>query len=177
MIYRITTGVAILFESNVFLGVTEAQAQLVQYWQEKCVQGALPRREDINPGSLRSHLAAISIVEIQNSGDVRFRLAGSGLRSILGQEMRGRSIRDLEPTVCDMWSLGLSSAIDRGRPCGGLICRDNDDHAWLRLPLLSETGAALILCHDALLPKKRSNNSIKENLSTTVSTSFSALVA
>lgn len=165
------------FESNVFLGVTEAQTQLVQYWQEKCSDGALPRREDINPGSLRSHLAAISIIEINGAGDIRFRLAGSGLRSILGREMRGRSIRDLEPTVCDMWSLGLSSAIDRGQPTGGLICRENNDHAWLRLPLMSETGGALILCHDALLPKKRSNKSTQNNFSTTVSTSFSALVA
>lgn len=177
MIRRITTGVAMLFESNVFSGVTEAQSELVAHWKSKSAGRALPRREDIDPGALRSHLAAISIIEMNATGDIRFRLAGSGLRSILGREMRGRSVHDLEPNVCDMWSLGLSSAIDRGQPVGGLICREKDEHAWLRLPLMSETGGALILCHDALLPKKRALISTQNNLSTTVSTSYSTLVA
>lgn len=69
--------------------------------------------------------------------------------------MRGRLISELERTVSEMWALGLSSALDQMRPVGGLITRENDCHAWLRLPLHSPRGHALLLCHDALVPKLR----------------------
>jgi len=141
--------------STQFDGFTESQSELVAHW-DSCRRGAaLPYRESLDPGAIRAHLASISIVEIEPQGQVRFRLAGSGLRDILGREMRGRLISDLDKTVSEMWSLGLASALDRMRPVGGLIERERDCHAWLRLPLASPGNHALLLCHDTLIPKIR----------------------
>lgn len=141
--------------STEFSGFTPSQEDLLQHWHSLRQGLCLPRREDLDPGAIRVHLSAISIVEVDPLGDVRFRLAGSALRDILGREMRGRRISELDKTIGEMWSLGLSSALDQLRPVGGLIERDTDCHAWLRLPLHSASGSALVLCHDALLPKER----------------------
>nr|WP_070958542.1 PAS domain-containing protein [Hyphomonas sp. Mor2] len=141
--------------STEFNGFTPSQMDLVQHWNA-CRHGlCLPKREDLDPGAIRAHLASISIVEIEPQGQVRFRLAGSGLRDILGREMRGRCVEELDQTVSEMWSLGLSSALEQLRPVGGMIERDEDCHAWLRLPLHAPMKQALVLCHDMLVPKER----------------------
>ena len=141
--------------STEFAGFTPSQAELLQHWESRRRGLCLPCREDLDPGAIRAHLAAISIVEVEPQGRVRFRLAGSALRDILGREMRGRCVDELDQTISDMWSLGLASALDQLRPVGGLIERDTDCHAWLRLPLHSAAGPALILCHDTLVPRDR----------------------
>lgn len=141
--------------STGFQGVTASQAELVQHWYACRVDEGLPQRESLDPGAIRAHLAYISIVEVEDAGDVRFRLAGSRLRQILGREMRGRLISELDQTLSEIWSLGLSSALEKMRPVGGLIERDNDAHAWLRLPLFSPRIGTLVMCHDALVPRHR----------------------
>ncbi len=141
--------------STEFGGFTSSQRELVQHW-ESCRRGLLlPTRENLDPGAIRAHLASVSIVEIEPLGHVRFRLAGSGLRDILGREMRGRLVSELGKTESEMWSLGLANALDQLRPVGGLIEREHDCHAWLRLPLHSPRSRALLLCHDTLVPKQR----------------------
>jgi hypothetical protein len=155
LVNRITAGVAMVSLSTGFSGLTRAQQELVAHW-ESCRDGQrLPDRDSLDPGAIRAHLSAISIVELEAQGQVRFRLAGSGLRDILGREMRGRLVSELGQTESEMWALGLSSALDQMRPVGGLIARDSDCHAWLRLPLRSSRGSTLLLCHDALVPKTR----------------------
>jgi len=141
--------------STEFAGFTPSQIDLLQHWESRRHGLCLPQREDLDPGAIRAHLAAISIVEIEPHGQVRFRLAGSGLRDILGREMRGRCVHELDKTVGEMWSLGLASALDQLRPVGGLIERETDCHAWLRLPLHSPRSHALVLCHDMLVSKER----------------------
>ena len=139
--------------STEFAGFTPSQIELLEHW-ESCRYGlCLPKREDLDPGAIRAHLASISIVEIEAQGQVRFRLAGSGLRDILGREMRGRCVGELDKTVSEMWSLGLSTALENLRPVGGLIERELDAHAWLRLPLYSARTGTLILCHDTLVSR------------------------
>ena len=141
------------FMSTGFSGLTPAQSDLVQHWQS-CRNGiGVPTREALNPGAIRVHLSAISMVEVDRSGDVLFRLAGSGLRQLFGREMRGRRLYELPSDLTDMWSLGLSAALERQEPVGGLIEREDDTHSWLRLPLQPTVNGALVLCHDAILPK------------------------
>lgn len=144
--------------STGFQGLTASQSELVRHWYSCCEEGVLPQRDSLDPGAIRAHLASLSMVEIEAQGRVRFRLAGSGLRKILGREMRGRLVSDLDKTLSDIWSLGLSSALEQMRPVGGLIERDTDAHAWLRLPLYSPRSGALVLCHDTLVPKARTND-------------------
>ena len=139
--------------STGFQGITASQSELVRHWYE-CRNGqALPEREGLDPGAIRAHLASISIVEMEPEGQVRFRLAGSGLRKILGREMRGRLVSELGKDLSEMWSLGLSTALENLRPVGGLIERELDAHAWLRLPLYSARTGTLILCHDTLVSR------------------------
>ncbi|MCF6328538.1 MAG: PAS domain-containing protein [Henriciella sp.] len=142
-----------MYESNSFSGLTKAQTAIISYWRSKRFGSQLPNRESIDPGVLRSHLAAISIVEIEPAGDVRFRLAGSEVRAVFGQEMRGRRLQEFTGPVADMWSLGLTAVLDKRAPVGGIITRANDRHAWLRLPLEPGNGKRLVLCHDMLLCK------------------------
>ena len=138
--------------STGFQGITESQAELVKHWHTCRLDHQLPQRDALDPGAIRAHLACISIVEIGASGEVRFRLAGSGLRQVLGREMRGRLISELDQTVSEIWSLGLSSALEKMSPVGGVIERETDAHAWLRLPLASPHNGVLVMCHDTLVP-------------------------
>jgi hypothetical protein len=141
--------------SKGFMGVTRAQTELVQHWQSCSQNGVLPPRTCLDPGAIKAHLSEISMIEVSETGRAKFRLAGSGLRALFGQEMRGRLLSELDRTTYEMWSLGLARAFDMQQPIGGLIERETDTHAWLRLPLRSERSSALVLCHDALIPNAR----------------------
>ncbi|MEL7109652.1 MAG: PAS domain-containing protein [Pseudomonadota bacterium] len=138
-----------------FAGLTHAQSELVKHWRATCENGALPARECLDPGAIKAHLSAISIIEVSAHGRATFRLAGSGLRQIFGRDMRGRAVSELDQTTYEMWSLGLARALDMGQPIGGMITGDETSHAWLRLPLRSERRGAMLLCHDALIPNAR----------------------
>ncbi|MEO0550057.1 MAG: PAS domain-containing protein [Pseudomonadota bacterium] len=137
-----------------FSGLTRAQNEILSYWHAQRGMNRLPRRDQIDPGVLRSHLAAISIVEVQPDGDMRFRLVGSKLRAVLGRQISGYCLGELQGAAADMFSLGLSAVLEREAPIGGIIERTRDCHAWMRLPLAVEGAAPVILCHDALLSKR-----------------------
>jgi len=141
--------------STDFSGLTEAQSELIKHWHACCHNGALPSRECLDPGAIRAHLSSISIVEVAKGGKTRFRLAGTSLRQIFGREMRGRYLSELDQTAFEMWSLGLTRALEAQQPIGGLIGRDEDTHTWLRLPLHSDRFGLMVLCHDALIPNVR----------------------
>lgn len=135
-----------------FRGLNAAQRDIIAHWQMVKGERDMPRKSDIDPGALRVHLASISMIEVDYSGEARFRLVGTRLRQILGGEMRGRSLQELDREKAEMWTLGLIAAIERGQPTGGIINRKIDRHAWLRLPLDPGPGVArLVLCHDVLL--------------------------
>lgn len=141
--------------STGFSGLTEAQSELIAHWHT-CRRGShLPARECLDPGAIRAHLSSISIVELSDVNRGRFRLVGSDLRRLFGREMRGRFLSELDQTTFEMWSLGLARAIEVQQPIGGLIARDADHHAWLRLPLWCHRFGALVLCHDTLIPNDR----------------------
>lgn len=143
------------FMSTDFPGLTLAQAELIKHWRACCHHGSLPFREQLDPGQIRAHLSEVSIVEIHDNREARFRLVGSGLRKVFGRDMRGRKIADLEQGVLEMLSLGLERSCEEQRPVGGLIERSYDTHAWLRLPLQASERAVQILCHDVLIPNAR----------------------
>lgn len=141
---------------TLFQGVTIAQQELINYWQRLRDGRGCVWRDAIDPGALRSMLASLSIVQFDASGDGRFRIAGSRLRDILGMEARGRRVADVMGAHGDAFSLGLSVALERRGPVGGLIEQDGGMHAWLRLPLMDSTGhLTMVLCHDELLASRR----------------------
>ena len=144
-----------LNESIGFHGSTDAQSNLIQHWMSCCTNGILPTRSQLDPGTIRAQLSAISIIELSDNGAARFRLAGSKLRDLFGCEMRGRTLEELDRNTFDMWSLGLARVLEEVRPIGGQVRREHDTHSWLRLPLRREQHGALILCHDELIPNQR----------------------
>lgn len=148
-------GVAEMSKKTVFSGITDSQKNLIEYWCRLRDSDGLVRRESIDPGQFRSMLASISIVEFDRSGTGRFRIAGSRLREIFGMEARGRKVADVVGANGDAYCLGLSSALDRGAPVGGLIEQNGRLHAWLRLPLAGADGQLTqVLCHDELVPAR-----------------------
>ena len=140
-------------KKNLFKGVTDSQRKLVDYWCSLCDSEGLAHRESLDPGRFRAMLASISIVEFNRAGEGRFRIAGSRLRDIFGMEARGRRIDDVLGENGEAYSLGLSAALDRGTPVGGVIDQGNGRlHAWLRLPLAGPDGQLTqVLCHDELV--------------------------
>lgn len=149
-----------MMKKTVFKGVTDSQQQLIEYWCGLKNSEGLVQRESIDPGHFRSMLASISIVEFDRFGTGRFRIAGSRLRDIFGMEARGRQIEDVVGQHGEAYCLGLSAALDRAAPVGGVIEQNGRMHAWLRLPLAGPDGQLTqVLCHDELVPQRRKKNS------------------
>lgn len=143
-----------MYHQDVFSGVTPAQQLLVGYWKTLQDRSGLVHRARIDPGALRSMLACISIVEFDDRGEGRFRIAGSRLRDIFGMEVRGMRVDEIAGTHGDCYALGLSAALERCQPVGGLIRDAGRSHCWLRLPLAGEGGQLnQVLCHDELIAR------------------------
>lgn len=141
--------------STDFPGLTRAQSDLIRHWRACCRESLLPFREQLDPGKIRAHLSEVSIVELCQDGDARFRLVGSGLRKVFGCDMRGRRLAELDRATFEMWSLGLERSREEQAPIGGMIERTQDTHAWLRLPLRQMGNTVQVLCHDTLIPNSR----------------------
>lgn len=152
-----------MFNKPSFAGVTEAQRLLIAHWHEcRTSDGTVPR-DAIDPGIVRSTLACLSIVEIDAMGEGRFRIAGSRLRDIFGMDVRGRRVAEIAGTHGECYALGLSSALERGAPIGGVIETGNRLHAWLRLPVADENGdLTMVLCHDELVANRRALDPVPE---------------
>ena len=145
-----------MFHKPIFSGVTEAQRLLITHWYECRTAGGLVPRDAIDPGTVRSTLASLSIVEINEAGEGRFRIAGSRLRDIFGQDVRGRPVAEIAGAHGEGYALGLISAIERGVPVGGVMETAGRLHAWLRLPLADDYGLVnQVMCHDELVAHGR----------------------
>ncbi len=138
---------------HMFQGVTNAQKSIVEYWKENKAADGRMRRSAVNAGLLRSQLANISIVEIKDSGECRFRLAGSQLRNALGVDARGRRVNDVMNDFSDVYALSIVTALEAGRPVGGVIEHEGELISWLRIPMVGKSGTfSQVLCHDVVLP-------------------------
>ena len=82
----------------------------------------------------------------------------------LEQEWRGRShdrierrrIAEIAGAHGECYALGLTSAVQRGLPVGGVIETGGRLHAWLRLPVADDLGdLTMVICHDELIPSRR----------------------
>ena len=135
-----------------FAKLVAAQNEIIEHWQSARAGRRLPGRADINPGALKAHLGSISILELDGQGAARFRLVGTRLRERLGSEMRGCALEDASDEAARIWRTGLADACRLERPVFGIEDLGKEQHAWLRLPLASETpdGKQLVLCHDVL---------------------------
>ena len=140
--------------------VTQGQRDLYDYWRETAGLRLMPARSDINPFKVPKLLPCIGLIDLTDGlGEARFRLAGTRLRDIYGEEITGKRL-DLVFTgaSADYWRDVHARVTEEGLPLHGVVrgpvCgREHIVLFWLRLPL-STDGAKVdrVLCYDTAAP-------------------------
>jgi hypothetical protein len=138
-----------------------AHEELFAYWASLRQSGRLPGRADIRPEDFKRLLPTVSLIDVirgEHRRDYRLRLAGTGLYSVYGREITGRSLGDVYgPRAADYWQTELDKVVENGRPgvgCHSLAWRGAGHMSllWLRLPLASDgKNVDMILGYDAVV--------------------------
>lgn len=77
--------------------INKGMCRILDYWQGRCRDGGLPRRDDIDPGDLSDLLANIFLVDVEeNPRRYRVRLAGSEVVACFGADMTGKTIDEYD---------------------------------------------------------------------------------
>jgi hypothetical protein len=120
----------------------------------------MPARSDINPFSVPKLLPCVGLIDLSEGlGEARFRLAGTRLRDVYGEEITGKRIDRVFAGACaDYWHDIHARVAEEGSPLNGVMRgpapgRDHIVLFWLRLPL-SQDGIKVdrILCYDTAAP-------------------------
>lgn len=83
-------------------------AEIRRYWDELRAGRMMPLRSEVDPRDMSSFLEACFILDRQNAGDVRFRVAGMALNDLMGMELRGMHMRSIiEPEARAAFSTTL----------------------------------------------------------------------
>lgn len=83
------------------------------YWESLRNNGALPRRDQIDPRGMASSLDKVFLIERVTKGHARFRLAGMHLGDIMGMDLRGMPLSALfEPGDRARVAVELEQAFD-----------------------------------------------------------------
>ncbi len=140
--------------------VIREQRELFDYWRRCAVGDGLPTRASINPAAIPTLLPGVSILEAGPQPEkLIYRLAGTRIRDIFGQEVTGRSVFDLEfGEKRQYWLTVYRKVIEDRVPMQGAVKgpvaeRDHIVLFWMRLPLSDDNNRVnRILCHDVSLP-------------------------
>jgi hypothetical protein len=139
--------------------VIREQRELFDYWRSCAKDRPMPSRADINPAAIAALLPGISILEAAPGSHLIYRLAGTRLREIFGQEVTGKSVFDLElGEKQSYWRAVYRKVIDEKLPMQGavkgpVVDRDHVVLFWMRLPLGDDAAMVnKVLCHDVTLP-------------------------
>jgi len=142
--------------------VTQGQRELLDYWLESAGQRAMPARSDFDPLKVPRLLPHLGLIDLRDGVDQGlFRLAGTQLRDIYGQEITGKRIDEVFSGACAAyWSRIHLRVAENALPAHGVVRgpAEGREHVvlfWLRLPL-SEDGGRVdrILCHDVAGPSE-----------------------
>ena len=136
-----------------------AHQELFSYWSSLRAGRRLPARAAIKPEDIKRFLPTVSLIDVQSSPrDYRLRLAGTGLFSVYGREITGRTLGEVYSTsIADYWRSELDKVVDERRPMVGVhnLAWRGTSHLsllWLRLPLASNgEDVDMILGYDALV--------------------------
>jgi hypothetical protein len=140
--------------------VTPGQRELFDYWLQLAGQRPMPARSDLDPLKVPRLLPHLGLIDLRDGIDqALFRLAGTRLRDIYGQEITGKRLDEVFSGDCAAyWSRIHRRVMEKGLPAHGIVRgpAEGRDHVvlfWLRLPL-SEDGTQVdrILCHDVAGP-------------------------
>ena len=139
--------------------VLPAQCELFDYWLSCGIVGAIPHRQVFTPVAIPQLLPHVSLIDVQQSGRFRVRLAGTQLRDVFDREITGLQVSELERmSSAGYWQRACSSVVETGLPMQGAIKspRITKDHLvqfWLRLPFAAPDGSIRqVLGFDACIP-------------------------
>lgn len=136
--------------------VTQGQRDLYNYWHQCAGLRSMPSRSDLDPFSVPKLLPCIGLIDVTGGlEEARFRLAGTRLHDVYGEEITGKRIDQVFAGSCaDYWHRVHARVVDHATPLHGVVRgpAEGRDHIvlfWLRLPL-SQDGSRVdrILCYD-----------------------------
>lgn len=96
----------------------EIQA-LAAYWDSKRQGRFAPRRGDIDPADIRSHMPNLLLLDVLPDGEYRYRLVGTALAEGAGRNATGRRISEVfgdQPEVVRMFSGRLDKVVATKAP-------------------------------------------------------------
>lgn len=129
------------------------QRTLLNEWAVYARSGRPASRADMQPAQFLAELAYVSILE-RVDGKLKFRLAGSEVRSWLGTEGRGKCVDDFPKlTRSSMWTDSVFKSLASEQPLAGAepLAR-GQVYFWLRLPLACAQGdVCQVMSHDRIL--------------------------
>jgi len=136
-----------------------AHEELYAYWASLRHGGRLPSRSDIHPSDFKRLLPTVSLIDVVREPlDFRLRLAGTGLYSVYGREITGRTLDDVyNSAAAQYWRTELAKVVDERRPLVGVhnLAWRGAGHLsilWMRLPLASNgRDVDMILGYDAVV--------------------------
>jgi hypothetical protein len=140
--------------------------QVLAYWERKRGDRFAPARPDIDPTELVQVLPRIMLADVLDDPiDFRYRLAGTGIRNVHGNDMTGRSPRELEPPAYGALIFGhYCEAVRRRVPLLHLIVLDayqrSRSYARLLLPLSSDGERVTMLM--AVDGKEQNSQALKD---------------
>jgi hypothetical protein len=136
-----------------------AHEEIFTYWASRREGDRLPGRLSIHPSHFKRHLPTVSLIDVKsNPRDYSLRLAGTGLYSVYGREITGRSLGEVyNAAAADYWREELDKIVENRRPGVGVhnFAWRGAGHMsilWLRLPLATNgVDVDMILGYDALI--------------------------
>lgn len=140
--------------------VTPGQRELFDYWLRSADGRRMPARSDLDPLKVPRLLPHMGLIDVRGGvGEASFRLAGTRLHEIYGQEITGKRIGEVfSGARAAYWQRVHGRLVDAGLPLQGVVRGPTEgrEHVllfWLRLPL-SEDGGRVdrILCLDTAGP-------------------------
>jgi hypothetical protein len=136
-----------------------AHEEIFAYWASKRDGARLPARSSIHPAHFKRHLPTVSLIDVKSEPrDYSLRLAGTGLYSVYGREITGRTLGEVyNAAAADYWRTELDRIVEQRRPGVGVhnFAWRGAGHVsilWLRLPLSTNgEDVDMILGYDALI--------------------------
>lgn len=139
-----------------------AHEELFTYWaSRRRRRGYLPARRHIDPADMKRHLPSINLIDVlrdeEGRLDYRVRLAGTGLYTVYGKEITGKTLDEAYGAAAPYWRGELDKVVAGRKPGAGVhsLSWRGLGHlsvVWLRLPLASNGREVdMILGYDGLV--------------------------
>lgn len=151
--------------------VTQGERELYDYWLRSAGTRRMPARSDLDPLKVPRLLPHLGLIDVGNGLDqASFRLAGTRLRDVYGQEITGKRVDEVfSGDRAAYWRRIHERVMRLGLPLHGVVHgpiqgRDHIVLFWLRLPL-SEDGGRVdrILCHDMAGPAESERSEMERS--------------